>query len=56
MPNVKNNLSDLIGNTPMLEVKTARLDWKIYLKLEYDVKTKYVLGLSREKNNGDLLP
>ena len=35
MHNVKNNLSDLIGNTPMLEVKTVRLDWKIYLKLEY---------------------
>src|SRR3989344_3678910 len=35
MNNIKNNLSDLIGNTPVLEVKTARPDWKIYLKLEY---------------------
>jgi len=35
MHNVKDNLRDLIGNTPMLEVKTARTDWKIYLKLEY---------------------
>ena len=35
MQNVKNNLRDLIGNTPMLEVKTTRPDWKIYLKLEY---------------------
>ncbi|MCE9549075.1 pyridoxal-phosphate dependent enzyme [Candidatus Nomurabacteria bacterium] len=35
MDNVKDNLRDLIGNTPMLEVKTVRPDWKIYLKLEY---------------------
>lgn len=35
MHNIKDNLRDLIGNTPMLEVKTARPDWKIYLKLEY---------------------
>ena len=35
MRNVKNNLRDLIGNTPMLEIKTARPDWKIYLKLAY---------------------
>lgn len=35
MHNVKNNLSDLIGETPMLEVKSTRSDWKIYLKLEY---------------------
>ena len=35
MHNVKENLRDLIGNTPMLEVKTIRPDWKIYLKLEY---------------------
>lgn len=35
MNDVKGNLCDLIGNTPMLEVKTARPDWKVYLKLEY---------------------
>ncbi|OGI45925.1 hypothetical protein A2121_00795 [Candidatus Nomurabacteria bacterium GWB1_40_6] len=35
MHNVKNNLRDLIGETPMLEIKTIRPDWKIYLKLEY---------------------
>lgn len=35
MNNIKDNLRDLIGNTPMLEVKTTRPDWKIYLKLEY---------------------
>lgn len=35
MENIKDNLRDLIGNTPMLKVKTARPDWKIYLKLEY---------------------
>ncbi|MCC7160167.1 cysteine synthase family protein [Candidatus Nomurabacteria bacterium] len=35
MNNVKDNLRDLIGNTPMLEVKTIRPDWKVYLKLEY---------------------
>lgn len=35
MHNIKNNLSDLIGETPMLEIKTIRHDWKIYLKLEY---------------------
>jgi cystathionine beta-synthase len=32
---IANNLTDLIGNTPMLELKTARADWKIFLKLEY---------------------
>lgn len=35
MQNIKNNLRDLIGNTPILEIKTTRPDWKIYLKLEY---------------------
>ena len=35
MNNVKDNLRDLIGNTPMLQIKTVRPDWKIYLKLEY---------------------
>ena len=35
MHNAKDNLRDLIGDTPMLEVKNARPDWKIYLKLEY---------------------
>lgn len=35
MSNIKENLCDLIGNTPVLEVKTTRSDWKVYLKLEY---------------------
>ena len=35
MNNVKEDLRGLIGNTPMLEIKTRRPDWKIYLKLEY---------------------
>lgn len=35
MHNVKDNLRSLIGHTPMLQIKTARPDWKIYLKLEY---------------------
>lgn len=35
MHNIKNNLRDLIGETPMLEIKTTRPDWNIYLKLEY---------------------
>lgn len=33
--NIKNNLSELIGKTPMLLLKTVRSDWEIYLKLEY---------------------
>lgn len=33
--NIKNNLSDLIGETPMLLLNTIRSDWEIYLKLEY---------------------
>lgn len=32
---IKNNLSELIGETPMLKVETVRDDWEIYLKLEY---------------------
>ncbi|MCB0732325.1 MAG: cysteine synthase family protein [Ignavibacteriae bacterium] len=32
---IKNNLSELIGNTPMLKIKTERADWEIFLKLEY---------------------
>ncbi|MFZ3011924.1 MAG: cysteine synthase family protein [Minisyncoccia bacterium] len=35
MNNIKNNLRDLIGDTPMLEIKTNRPDWRIFLKLEY---------------------
>lgn len=35
MHNVKNNFRDLIGETPMLEIKTTRPDWRVYLKLEY---------------------
>ena len=33
--NIKHSLSELIGETPLLSVKTARSDWEIYLKLEY---------------------
>jgi len=33
--NIKNNLSELIGETPMLLIKPVRSDWEIYLKLEY---------------------
>jgi len=33
--NIKQNLSELIGETPMLIIKTVRPDWEIYLKLEY---------------------
>jgi cystathionine beta-synthase len=33
--NIKNNLTELIGQTPMLIIKTERADWEIYLKLEY---------------------
>jgi cystathionine beta-synthase len=32
---IKQNLDELIGNTPILEIPTARKDWKMYLKLEY---------------------
>jgi len=33
--NIKQNLSELIGKTPMLIINTVRSDWEIYLKLEY---------------------
>jgi cystathionine beta-synthase len=32
---INTKLDELIGNTPILELKTVRPDWKIYLKLEY---------------------
>lgn len=32
---IKNNLDELIGETPMLKIKTNRKDWEVYLKLEY---------------------
>lgn len=32
---IKKNIDELIGGTPILEIPTARSDWKIYLKLEY---------------------
>lgn len=32
---INKNISELIGKTPILELQTARPDWKIYLKLEY---------------------
>ncbi|MEN8187483.1 MAG: cysteine synthase family protein [Bacteroidota bacterium] len=33
--NIKQSLTALIGETPMLQLKSARSDWEIYLKLEY---------------------
>jgi cystathionine beta-synthase len=33
--NIKNNLEELIGHTPILKIKTKRKDWEVYLKLEY---------------------
>lgn len=32
---IKKNIDEIIGETPILEIQTARSDWKIYLKLEY---------------------
>ncbi len=32
---IKRNIDELVGNTPMLKIITARKDWEIYLKLEY---------------------
>lgn len=32
---ISKNISELIGQTPMLELSTTRPDWKVYLKLEY---------------------
>jgi len=32
---IKKNLEELIGNTPILKLKTKRKDWQVYLKLEY---------------------
>lgn len=32
---IKKNIDELIGKTPMLEISTVRPDYKIYLKLEY---------------------
>lgn len=31
---IANKITDLIGNTPMLELKMKNNDWKVYLKLE----------------------
>jgi cystathionine beta-synthase len=33
--NIKKNIDELIGETPILEIQTTRQDWKVYLKLEY---------------------
>lgn len=32
---IKKNIDELIGETPILEISTARPDYKLYLKLEY---------------------
>lgn len=32
---IKNSIDELIGNTPILKLKTKRPDWELYLKLEY---------------------
>lgn len=32
---IKKKIDELIGETPILEIKTDRPDWKLYLKLEY---------------------
>ena len=31
---VVNKITDLIGNTPLLEIKMKNNDWKVFLKLE----------------------
>ena len=32
---IAQSISELVGHTPMLQLKTKRKDWEIYLKLEY---------------------
>jgi len=32
---IKHSLSELIGETPMLQIDTIRKDWQVFLKLEY---------------------
>jgi len=32
---IRNKIDEIIGETPILEIKTLRPDWKLYLKLEY---------------------
>ncbi len=32
---IRQNLNELIGETPMLKIQTIRKDWELYLKLEY---------------------
>jgi cystathionine beta-synthase len=57
---IKRNISELIGNTPILEIPTIRPDWKIYLKLEYfnpagSFKDRTALALiSAAEKSGDL--
>ena len=31
---IAKNITELIGNTPMIELKMKNNDWKVYLKLE----------------------
>lgn len=32
---IRKSIDEIIGETPVLEIKTPRSDWKLYLKLEY---------------------
>jgi len=55
--NIKRNIDELIGNTPILEIPTVRTDWELYLKLEYfnpagsfKDRTAYALMNAAEKS------
>ena len=47
---IVNKVTDLIGNTPLFEIKMKNNDWKVFLKLE-----KFNPGGSIKDNKTDIL-
>lgn len=59
---VVNKITDLIGNTPLLEIKMKNNDWKVFLKLEKfnpggSMKDRMALNMIEQaEKNGKLKP
>ena len=59
---IANKVTDLIGNTPLFEIKMKNNDWKVYLKLEKfnpggSMKDRMALNMIEEaEKNGRLKP
>ena len=57
---IVNKVTDLIGNTPLFEIKMKNNDWRVFLKLEKfnpggSVKDRAALGMIEKAEKEGLL-